>query len=420
MERIRIVGGSALSGTVSPEGAKNAALPILFATLLGPGPHHIRNVPALSDITTTQKLLTHLGVRIVQPNLGHFEIDASQISTKEAPYDLVRTMRASALCLGPLLARFGQARVSLPGGCAIGARPLDIHLSGLEALGATFEIEQGYINGKVLGQLKGTDFTLKFPSVGATENLMMAAVLAQGKTVLRNCAQEPEIRDLGLALQSMGARIEGAGTTTMIIDGVDSLNAMNHVVLPDRIEAGTFIAAALLTQSEITITKIYPEDLHSTLDAFRRLGAEFDVLKDSLIVKKHHGLKAASITTAPHPGFATDMQAQWMTVALTAQGGSTITETIFENRFMHVPELCRLGANAEITGNTVTVRGPCKLTGATVMATDLRASASLILAGLVARGETYVRRIYHLDRGYVHLEKKLNQLGAQCFRETES
>lgn len=420
MERLRIVGGPALHGEIEISGAKNAALPILFASLLTEETSRIRNIPLLADINTTLKVLDALGLKTLFHLEDHaIEIDGSTLNSIEAPYELVRTMRASVLVLGPLLARKGDAKVSLPGGCAIGARPVDFHLSALEAMGAEFEIASGYIHGTAKNGLKGATIKFPFPSVGATENIMMAAVLAQGKTQLENSACEPEIVDLAQALRSMGAKISGEGTPIILIEGVKKLAGMDHSVAPDRVEAATFLCAGLATQGKVTVTGIGPEFLVAALDALKEMGAKISSTAHSVTAEYVGPLKAITIETKPFPGFPTDMQAQFMSLFCLALGDSAVTETIFENRFMHVPELNRLGAKIKIQGNQATIEGPIVFTGAIVMATDLRASASLIIAGLAAKGETIIRRIYHLDRGYEHIEQKLSLLGAQIFREHE-
>jgi UDP-N-acetylglucosamine 1-carboxyvinyltransferase len=418
MEKLKIMGGRRLEGTVKISGAKNAALPILFATLLSQKKSSIRNVPALADIHTTLKVLTSLGVGATFHEANHLiEVDGSTLDSIEAPYDLVRTMRASVLVLGPLLARKGEAKVSLPGGCAIGARPVDFHLSALEALGAKFTIESGYIHGLAPDGLRGARMKLPFPSVGATENALMAAALADGDSVIENAAREPEIIDLAQALITMGAEVEGAGESEISIKGKSSLQGMNHTVAPDRVEAATFLCAGLITGGSVETTGISAGFLGSALEALEMMGAKIERLPKSVRASASGLMNPITLETAPFPGFPTDMQAQFMALATQAQGESVIKESIFENRFMHVPELCRLGAKIKIQGSVARIDGPSPLTGATVMATDLRASASLILAGLAAKGETNIRRIYHLDRGYEQIEKKLQALGAAIVRE---
>jgi len=420
MDKMRIRGGRALSGQVKVSGSKNAALPILFSTLLSGKPCNLTQVPNLQDIRTTLKLLAHLGVKVE----SHLEnnsvtLHAGEITSLEAPYDLVRKMRASVVVLGPLLARFRKAKVSLPGGCAIGARPINYHLSGLERLGAQIELENGYVKASAQ-RLIGNRVAFDFPSVGATENLMMAAVLAQGETLLENCAKEPEIVDLARALRSMGAIISGEGTESILIQGVTELKGAQHEIMGDRIEAGTFLAAGFATQGEVEVCGIEPETLESVLVRFEEAGAKVTRRLNSIHLKSQGRPQATDITTLPFPGFPTDMQAQFMSAMAVAHGTSLISETIFENRFMHVPELQRLGAQITIKGNTAIVQGQEFLQGAQVMATDLRASASLILCGLCARGETIVSRIYHLDRGYERVEEKFRGLGADIERVQES
>ena len=420
MEKLRIVGGEKLKGEIEVSGAKNAALPILFATLLSKKKSVVKNVPLLADINTTLKVLDALGLKTLFKLSDHcIEIDGSTLSSIEAPYELVRTMRASVLVLGPLLARNGEAKVSLPGGCAIGARPVDFHLSALEKLGAEFKIEAGYIHGFAKGGLKGATITLPFPSVGATENALMATALAKGHSKIENAACEPEIVDLAKALISMGAKIKGEGTPTIEIEGVPELQGMNHSIAPDRVEAATFLCAGLITKGKVTVKGINEYYLSSALKVLSEMGAKITANADSVTAEYVGELKAITLETLPFPGFPTDMQAQFMSLLTTAHGTSTITETIFENRFMHVPELNRLGAKIKIQGNQAFVEGNADLMGAIVMATDLRASASLIIAGLAAKGETHIRRIYHLDRGYEQIEKKLSALGAKIFREFE-
>ncbi len=420
MDRLRIVGGNSLNGSIEISGAKNAALPILFASILSKETSRIQNVPLLVDINTTLKVLDSLGLKTLFKLQNHaIEIDGSTLQSWEAPYELVRTMRASVLVLGPLLAREGKARVSLPGGCAIGARPVNFHLDALEKMGAVFEIESGYIDGCAPNGLHGSLIEFPFPSVGATENILMASVLAKGKTVIQNAACEPEIVDLAAALRSMGAIIHGEGTPTIVVEGVETLKGMNHSVCPDRIEAATFLCAGLMTRGKVTVQGISPTLMDSAIVLLQKAGAKISSSDHSITAEYVGPLNPIHITTEPFPGFPTDMQAQFMALLTQANGNSTISETIFENRFMHVPELSRLGAKIEINGNEAVVIGPTHLSGATVMATDLRASASLIIAGLMAKGETVIRRIYHLDRGYEHIEQKLKKLGAEIYREHE-
>ncbi len=423
MDKLVIQGGHKLKGSIKVGGAKNSALPILFATVLTDGECQLENVPNLSDIVTTIRLLSMMGVD-VRPKLNDHKVSvqAKSLTNFEAPYDLVRTMRASVLILGPLLARFKKAKVSLPGGCSIGARPVNLHLMGFEKMGARIKIEQGYIFAETDG-LVGADITFDQVSVGATENVMMAATLAKGKTILRNCAQEPEIDDLADFLNQCGAKITGAGTPTIMIEGVAKLNGCRHAVIADRIEAGTYLIAAAMTGGDVELTDIPPQFLTALIDKLEDCGFEIKIGDDTVSLKTtSHSFKAQDISTMPFPGFATDMQAQYMALMSICDGTSVIKENIFENRFMHVPELVRLGADVTIQGNTAIVRGlrgKGNLTGATVMATDLRASACLILAGLAAYGETTVRRVYHLDRGYEQMEVKLNQLGAKIVRAEE-
>lgn len=420
MDRLRITGGKSLNGSVEISGAKNAALPILFAAILSKKKSIINNVPLLADINTTLKVLDALGLKtLFKLENQSIEIDGSSLSSYEAPYDLVRTMRASVLVLGPLLARSGVAKVSLPGGCAIGARPVDIHLMALEKLGATFNIENGYIEGKAPNGLVGAKIEFPFPSVGATENTLMACVLAKGKSEIHNAAKEPEIVDLAISLRSMGAKISGEGTSAILVEGVDSLNGMNHRVAPDRIEAATYLCAGLITKGTVTVKGISPDFMTVALDFLTKAGAKIITSQNSITAEYVKELSPLEIVTEPFPGFPTDMQAQFMALLTQAKGESRISETIFENRFMHVPELSRLGAKIKIKGNEAMVSGPIHLTGAIVMATDLRASASLIIAGLAAKGETIIRRVYHLDRGYEQLESKLSKLGANIVREKD-
>ena len=415
MDKLVIQGGVPLSGEVRVSGAKNAALPILCAGLLADGTLRIGNVPHLHDVTTMIGLLGQMGMGIsVDEKLG-VELDARNITNPEAPYELVKTMRASILVLGPLLARFGRARVSLPGGCAIGSRPVDLHIKGLEAMGAKISIEHGYIHASA-ERLKGARIFMDLVTVTGTENLMMAAALAEGTTVLENAAREPEVVDLAECLKAMGANIEGAGTDIITIHGVECLHGASYSVMPDRIEAGTFLVAAAATRGKVKLRNMRPEIFDALLDKLHEAGATIESGADWVSLEMSGPIKSVSIRTAPYPAFPTDMQAQFMTLNTVAQGAATMTETIFENRFMHVQELRRLGADIEVEGNTAVVRGVPELSGATVMATDLRASASLVIAGLVAQGETMVERIYHLDRGYECIEEKLSQLGARIKR----
>lgn len=417
VDKLIIKGGKKLKGEVTVSGSKNAALPIFVSTILAPGVNEIGNVPFLRDINTTIKVLESLGARI--EGNGHLvRIDSSGINSYEATYDLVRTMRASVLVLGPLLARFGKARVSLPGGCAIGARPINLHLKGLQALGAEINLEHGYVEAKAK-RLKGGRINFDISTVGGTEHLMMAAATAKGETLLENAAREPEIIDLAQILNKMGARIEGAGTDTIRIQGVSELQPVSYDVMPDRIEAGTFMIAAAMTEGDVRIKGMKLEHLDALVFKMQDAGVEITSRDNVIRVKGPKKLRSINIKTRPYPGFPTDMQAQFMAMMCIADGASVISENIFENRFMHVSELLRFGADITIEGNTATVKGVKKLSGAPVMATDLRASASLILAGLAADNTTEVSRIYHLDRGYESIEKKLAALGADIQRVKE-
>ncbi len=414
MDKLLIHGGRRLNGEVRISGAKNAALPILCASLLVPGTFRIDNVPALQDVDTTLKLLERMGVRSVR-EAGGVTLDASSVTHLEAAYDLVKTMRASILVLGPLVARFGEARVSLPGGCAIGQRPVDQHIKGLQLLGAEIEIEHGYVVARAK-RLRGARIVTDMVTVTGTENLMMAAVLAEGETVIENAAREPEVVDLALALNALGARIRGAGTDRIVIEGVNALHGGSHRVMSDRIEAGTFLCAVAAAGGELRLTGCQPDTLDATLDKLREAGLRIETGSDWVSASMTGRPRAFNLRTAPYPGLATDMQAQLMAVNCVAEGTSVITETIFENRFMHVQELSRLGADIDAQGNTAVVRGVPGLSGAIVMATDLRASAGLVIAGLVAQGDTLVDRIYHLDRGYERMERKLASVGASIER----
>ena len=417
MDKIIVSGGAALQGEVRISGAKNAVLPILCATLLADEPVEIANVPHLHDVRTSAGLLGGVGAGIGQDQAASVvRVDPSTVDSHLAPYELVRTMRASVLVLGPLLARHGAAEVSLPGGCAIGSRPVDLHIKALEALGAEIVVEHGFIKARA-GRLRGGHVDFEIVSVGATENVLMAATLADGTTVIDNAAREPEIVDLADCLVAMGARIEGAGTSRITVQGVDRLHGARHAVIADRIETGTFLVAGAITGGRVTATHARPDTLVAVLDKLREAGAEVVADGDRITVDMHgRRPRAVDIVTEPHPGFPTDMQAQFMALDCVAEGTGTIDERIFENRFMHVNELMRLGAEIHIEGNRATVKGVERLSGAPVMATDLRASASLILAGLVADGETTIDRIYHLDRGYEHIERKLSGLGARIRR----
>ena len=415
MQKILVTGGPQLTGEVRISGAKNAVLPILCATLLADGPVEVRNVPKLHDVLTTAKLLQQLGAG-VERSEGAMTIDPRGVNSHVAPYELVKTMRASVLVLGPLLARFGDAEVSLPGGCAIGSRPVDLHLKGLQALGAEISVDHGFIKASAK-RLRGARHVFEMVSVGATENVLMAATLAEGTTVLENAAMEPEIVDLADCLRALGARISGAGTPRITIEGVDALHGGSHAVVADRIETGTFLVAAAMTGGRVVAGNARPDTLDAVLDKLREAGAEITVEADSIALDmRGRRPRAVDIVTAPHPGFPTDMQAQFMAMNCIADGTGIINETIFENRFMHVQELLRLGADIRVDGHTAVVRGIERLSGAPVMATDLRASASLILAGLAADGDTLIDRIYHLDRGYENIEAKLSGLGAKIRR----
>ncbi len=417
MDKIVVEGGNRLVGTIPISGAKNAALPILAAALLPSGPSTFKNVPQLADVKTMAKLLRMLGWE-VEGDKSTFTIGPPTGKKKpklEAPYDLVKTMRASVLVLGPLVARYGRARVSLPGGCAIGARPIDQHLKGLQALGAKVTLDHGYIDVEAK-RLKGATIVLDMPTVTGCENLMMAAVLAKGRTVIENAAREPEVEELATVLNKMGARIQGAGSPMMTIEGVDELHGIEHAIMPDRIEAGTFAVAAAMTRGDVLLANARPEHLEAVIAKLRACGVTVAAEAGGIRVRGTGEINAVDIVTQPHPGFPTDMQAQFMVMACIAKGQSIIKEMIFENRYMHVPELGRMGADIVIDGRTAIVRGGAKLTGAAVMATDLRASASLVLAGLVATGKTDVLRVYHLDRGYEAIEKKLRAVGAKIKR----
>lgn len=414
MDKIIVEGGRPLSGEVKISGAKNAALPILISSLLTDGTCIFSNVPDLMDIKSTSQLLTHLGAR-VESREDTIRIDAADLIQYEAPYDLVRKMRASVLVLGPLVARLGRAKVSLPGGCAIGARPINLHLKGLDALGASIELKHGYVEASA-GRLKGADIYFDVVTVTGTENLMMAAALAEGTTVLRNAAREPEIVALADTLIKMGADIEGAGTSIITINGVSALKPVEQTIIPDRIEAGTFIMAAALTGGEVTILNCEPAHVGALINKMRLAGTEIDIAGKNIQVRGRQTIKSVDVKTQPYPGFPTDMQAQFMVLMSIADGTSAISETIFENRFIHVSELRRMGADIQVSGNIAIVKGVPYLSAAQVMATDLRASASLILAGLVAHGKTEVNRVYHLDRGYQSIEKKFSALNASIER----
>jgi UDP-N-acetylglucosamine 1-carboxyvinyltransferase len=421
MDKLIITGGRPLNGEIKISGAKNAALPILAATLLARAPVTIANVPHLQDITTMMRLLGSMGIQLTVDEHMKIEVDSNHVENYYAPYDLVKTMRASILVLGPLLARYGKAEVSLPGGCAIGSRPVDIHLKGMIALGAEVEVENGYIKASAKQRLKGTDFLFDIVTVTGTENMIMAACLAEGQTILRNAALEPEVEDLAKFLNVLGAKISGAGTDTIVIDGVEGLSGGHYQVLPDRIEAGTYLVAGAMTRGHIKIKDIDPAIMSAVLAKLREAGADI-TLGDTWIELNMHGKRplAVNIVTNPYPAFPTDMQAQFMAMNTVADGVGLVTENVFENRFMHVQELQRMGAKIELNGKTATCVGVETLTGAPVMATDLRASASLVLAALVADGETMVDRIYHVDRGYQDIEQKFTQLGATIRRDAHA
>ena len=423
MDKFLIRGGKTLRGKIVISGAKNSALPCLAATLLTPETVTLHNVPYVKDLITQRRLLEDLGATVLTPELQTHKVTAKNIETFEAPYELVKTMRASVLALGPLLARFGQAKVSLPGGCAIGTRPIDLHLKAFEQLGAVVSLESGDVVARApKGRLIGADVHFEKVTVTGTENVMMAAVLAKGKTTIHNAACEPEIEDLAELLNKMGARLKGAGTETIEIEGVEGLYSAEHTIIPDRIETGTFIVAAAITQGELEITNCKPDHLRAVIAKLRETGVEIEELNQSSLLVKccSKGLIGKDVTTEPHPKFPTDMQAQYMALMTQAEGQSVVTETIFENRFMHVSELFRMGANIQVSGNTATVNGKTQLSGARVQASDLRASASLVLAALSATGETMIDRVYHIDRGYENIVKKLGSVGADIERITDS
>jgi UDP-N-acetylglucosamine 1-carboxyvinyltransferase len=416
MDKFRIVGGKALRGSVQVGGAKNSALPCLAASLLTPETVTLKNVPYVRDLITMRRLLEDLGATVLVPELHTHRINAGTVENYEAPYELVKTMRASVLVLGPLVARFGEARVSLPGGCAIGQRPIDLHLMALEKLGATVEMRGGAIKAKA-SKLRGADITFEIVTVTGTENVMMAAALAEGTTRIFNAACEPEITDLAGLLKKMGAEIEGIGTPTLTITGVQELCGAEHSIIPDRIETGTFIVAAAITGGELEITNCATNHLTAVIDTLRTIGVRIEQLNEKTLQVMSDGkLAAKDITTEVHPGFPTDMQAQYMALMTQSEGNSIITETIFENRFMHASELQRLGARIRVRGQLAHVHGPRPLTGAQLIASDLRASASLVLAGLAAEGETWIDRVYHIDRGYEKIEEKLRGVGAEIER----
>ncbi len=415
MQKLIIQGGTSLRGEVRASGAKNAALPVLCAALLTRDTLKINNVPYLKDVTTMLSLLEQMGVDLLAHSESELELTAAHLSNPVAPYEMVKTMRAAILVLGPILARTGEANISLPGGCAIGLRPVDQHIKGLKAMGAEIKIEQGYINARVK-QLQGARIVMDIVSVTGTENLMMAATLAVGTTILENAAREPEVVDLANCLNAMGAKIKGAGSDVIEIEGVKSLHGGVHHVMPDRIETGTFLVAGAASQGDVYVQQTDPTLLDAVLDKLNEAGATIRTGKNWIHLQMQQAPKAVSVRTAPHPAFPTDMQAQFMSMNCVAEGTGIITETIFENRMMHVQELRRMGADIKVEGNTAIVQGSTQLEGTNVMATDLRASASLIIAGVVARGETLIDRIYHLDRGYEHIEEKLTGLGAQIER----
>jgi UDP-N-acetylglucosamine 1-carboxyvinyltransferase len=416
LDKLIIRGGNVLDGEIRISGAKNAVLPIMAATLLADTPVVIRNIPHLHDVTTTMELLGHMGMKLTVNEKMDIEVDARSINSLYAPYELVRTMRSSILVLGPMLSRFGRADVSLPGGCAIGSRPVNLHIKGLQAMGADIKVENGYIKARVK-RLKGTRLVMDLVTVTGTENLMMAACLADGVTVIENAAREPEVTDLACCLNAMGARISGAGTDTLSIEGVERLTGTEYSVLPDRIETGTYLVAAAITGGHVKLKDTRPDVMDAVLQTLREAGAEIST-GENWIELDMQGRRphAVNIHTAPYPAFPTDMQAQFTALNSVAEGAGTITETVFENRFMHVQEMQRMGANIRLEGNTAICKGVPRLNGAPVMATDLRASASLVLAGLVADGETVIDRIYHIDRGYERIEEKLAQLGADIRR----
>lgn len=417
MKKLIVKGGNRLVGAVKTSGAKNAVLPIIAASILGTTPSHLDEVPMLEDVHTISEVLKCLGLAVeCSPEKNVLDIDSTEITSYEAPYELVRTMRASFLVMGPLLARIGKARISMPGGCAIGARPIDIHLKGFEALGVKIEQGHGYIEASAPEGLKGTSIYFDFPSVGATENIMMAASLAEGTTILENAAEEPEIVDLANYLNKMGAKIRGAGTDTIRIEGVEKLHGADYTIIPDRIEAGTYMIAAAMTGGDVVVENVLPEHQKPLIAKLREAGAVVEEDIDKVRVIGKNPLKAVSIKTLPYPGFPTDMQAQMMAMMVIAEGRSKVTETVFENRFMHVVELNRMGAQISTEGRSAVIDGPCKLTGCDVRATDLRAGAAMILAGLVAEGTTRIGDLHHIDRGYENIVVKLKNLGADIER----
>lgn len=416
MEKLVVKGGKRLQGVVKTSGAKNAVLPIIAASVLGTTPSHLDEVPMLEDVQTIGKVLECLGIKVECPEANVLDIDSSKITSCEAPYELVSTMRASFLVMGPLLAREGKARISMPGGCAIGARPIDIHLKGFEALGAKIDQDHGYIEASAPNGLKGTTIYFDFPSVGATENLMMAASLAEGTTIIENAAQEPEIVDLANYLNKMGSKVRGAGTNVIRIEGVKELHGADYTIIPDRIEAGTYMIAAAMTGGDVVIENVLPEHQKPLIAKLREAGAQVFEDIDSVRVVGKEKLHAVSVKTLPYPGFPTDMQAQMMAMMVISEGRSQVVETVFENRFMHVRELTRMGAHISTEGRGAVIEGPCRLTGCNVSCTDLRGGAAMILAGLVADGVTYIDKLHHLDRGYENLVAKLKNLGADIER----
>ena len=418
MDQFRLVGPVALSGEVSVSGAKNAALPCLAASLLTAEPVRLENVPPVRDVRTMRRLLAHIGTASADEPDGALALETPRVGSADAPYEVVKTMRASVLVLGPLLARGGYVRVSLPGGCAIGVRPIDLHLAAFRRMGAEVNLEHGYVEARA-ARLTGAEIAFETVTVTGTENAMLAASLARGTTVLRNAAREPEVVDLADLLRAMGGRVSGDGTEVVTIEGVEALHGARHAVVPDRIEAGTYAVAAALTRGDVRIAGSVPQHLSALLDRLGAAGASVEAADGALRVRARGRLAAADVATAPHPGFPTDLQAQWMALATSLDGTSAITETIFENRFQHVAELRRMGARIRLGGRTAVVDGPTALTGAHVMASDLRASAALVVAGLAAAGETVVHRVYHLDRGYDRMEEKLARLGATVVRERQ-
>lgn len=419
MDKLIITGGVPLSGVIRASGAKNAVLPILAATLLVEEPVKLSNIPHLHDVTTIMELLGRMGAHLTVDERLNIEVDTSTVTDYRAPYELVKTMRASILVLGPLLGRYGQAEVSFPGGCAIGSRPVDIHLAGMRELGAIINVDDGFIHATVEGRLKGAEIDLGAITVTGTENIMMAGVLAEGETIIKNAACEPEVQDLADFLNTLGAKIQGAGTNTIVIEGISRLKGGQYHVLPDRIEAGTYLVAAAMTRGSVTVKDIKPHTLDIVLNYLISAGAEIETGEDWIkLDMKGKRPKAVDVSTAPYPEFPTDMQAQFMAMNIVAEGGSIITENVFENRFMHALEMKRMGADIRLEGNQAICKGKAQLTGAPVMATDLRASAGLVLAGLMARGNTIVDRIYHIDRGYECIEEKLSLLGAKIRRVT--